>query len=121
MLAMRPTTGALEDAMKQPREKCTVDLKPIVNAIVEAITDRIGSASLREETFCHSRNNPLGSARAFLNAARRGDFPSFRAGRRVLARRSDVEAWILSRERCVRPVRRDDVELLRAAGAQVRR
>lgn len=107
--------------MKQPGETCTLDLKPIVNAIVEAITSRIGSASPHEETFCHSRNNPLGSARAFLNAARRGDFASFRAGRRVLARRSDVEAWILSRERSVRPSRNDDVELLRAAGVRVRR
>jgi hypothetical protein len=37
------------------------------------------------------------SARVFLDAARRQEFPAYRAGRRLVARRSDVEAWLRSR------------------------
>lgn len=44
-----------------------------------------------------ARENPLGSERAFLAAARKGAFPTFRAGRQVAARWSDVVAWMESR------------------------
>lgn len=107
--------------MKLAVDTCTLDLTRIVDAIAQGVARQLVEASPRVEAFCNARNNPLGSVRAFLNAARRGDFPSFRAGRRVLARRSDVEAWILTRERNVRPDRPDDdAELLRAAGVHVR-
>lgn len=39
--------------------------------------------------------NPLGR-RAFLDHAKRGSFPSFRPGKKVLALKSDVHAWIES-------------------------
>jgi hypothetical protein len=38
--------------------------------------------------------NPFGTERAFLEAARRGDFPSFRRARRITARWADVSAAI---------------------------
>lgn len=47
--------------------------------------------------YADAKDNPLGSARAFADAARRGDFPTFRRSRRVTALWTDVEAWIQSR------------------------
>ncbi len=35
--------------------------------------------------------------RVFEDAARRGEFPAFKVGRHVVARRVDLEAWIQSR------------------------
>jgi hypothetical protein len=50
--------------------------------------------------FYSPEDNPLGSRRAFLEAARRGDFPSFKPDRRrTLARREDVDRWIASTQR----------------------
>ncbi|WP_437948709.1 hypothetical protein WME98_50145 [Sorangium sp. So ce296] len=47
--------------------------------------------------YATAKNNPLGSGRMFLDAARRGDFPSHKVGREVRALWSDVDAYILSR------------------------
>jgi hypothetical protein len=47
--------------------------------------------------YADALSNPLGSPRAFADAARRGDFPTFRRCRRVTALWLDVEAWIESR------------------------
>jgi excisionase family DNA binding protein len=40
--------------------------------------------------------------KTFLRAAKAGAFPSYRVGRRVLARKADVDAWIVSRKRAPR-------------------
>lgn len=37
---------------------------------------------------------PLRTARAFLDAGRRRDFPTMKIGKRVVAKASDVYAWI---------------------------
>lgn len=44
--------------------------------------------------YATADHNPLGSPRAFLNAHRRGAFPTFRRGRTIAARWTDVEAWM---------------------------
>jgi hypothetical protein len=51
--------------------------------------------------YYDARSSPTG-AKTFLRAARSGDFASFRVGRRVLARKADVDAWIQSRKRAPR-------------------
>jgi hypothetical protein len=53
---------------------------------------------LRPPEFANAKNNPLRNERAFLDAGRRGDFPTFRAAdRQIVARWSDVLAYIESR------------------------
>jgi hypothetical protein len=47
--------------------------------------------------YYDARTSPLGR-RAFLRLAREGAFPTFRAGKKLLARRSDVHAWIEAQE-----------------------
>jgi hypothetical protein len=47
------------------------------------------------DIYYSTDNNPLGR-RAFRRAAARGDFPAFRVGRKLLARKTDVDAWIQS-------------------------
>lgn len=48
--------------------------------------------------YATAKSNPLGSARAFLDAGRRRDFPTFKRGREVVAHWTDVETWIESRK-----------------------
>ena len=44
--------------------------------------------------YATADHNPLGSPRAFLNAHRRNAFPTFKRGRTIAARWTDVEAWM---------------------------
>ena len=74
------------------------DLEALLDALAERIAARL-SRQPSTVAYYTSEDNPLGSKRAFLDAAARGAFPSFKAGRRVLAKREDVHAWIESRER----------------------
>jgi len=74
------------------------DLDKLIDEVVQRIVDRL-SKQTSTTTYYTSEDNPLGSKRAFLDAAARGAFPSFKAGRRVLAKREDVHAWIESRKR----------------------
>ena len=45
--------------------------------------------------YATAKHNPLGSRKAFLSAARRGAFKTFRRGREVAAHWKDVEEWML--------------------------
>lgn len=74
---------------------------PIVTALIEQLGGVI-AGHLRvpsEPPYYTTKENPLGSGRAFRDAARRGEFPSFRLSRLVAARRADVHAWLESRPR----------------------
>lgn len=51
--------------------------------------------------YYDARSSPSGP-KTFLRAAKSGAFPSYRVGRRVLARKADVDAWIQSRKRTPR-------------------
>ncbi len=75
-----------------------LDLDSLLDALAERIAERL-SRQTSPVAYFTSEDNPLGSKRAFLDAAARGAFPSFKAGRRVLAKREDVHAWIESRQR----------------------
>jgi hypothetical protein len=68
--------------------------------LLEDFTARLRTAAATPR-HADAKHNPLGSARAFLDAGRRGDFPTFKRGREVVALWADVESYI---ERRCRPV-----------------
>ncbi|WP_044966279.1 hypothetical protein [Sorangium cellulosum] len=75
--------------------------------------------------YATAKLNPLGSARAFLDAGRRGHFATFKRRREVVALWTDVETWIESRKLARRerkPVddADDDRALLEKAGIPLR-
>lgn len=99
----------------------------LINEIADRVVARLAEQAVAPHThYASARVNPLGSPRAFLDAARANAFPNYRRGRNVVARWCDVEAWIESRRR---PARErvspdpgdDDRALLKAAGVQPRR
>jgi hypothetical protein len=77
-----------------------------VDAVADRFADRIVAriAPASADRFAGAKDNPLGSARAFLDAGRRGDFPTFKRGREVVARWADVLAYIEGRQ-CRRKAR----------------
>jgi len=70
-------------------------LEVLAERVADKIAARMGASAPRYAT---ARDNPIGSARAFLDAARRGDFPTFRRGRCVAALWSEVERHVESRK-----------------------
>lgn len=56
-------------------------------------------ALIETRRYATAKNNPLESRRGFLDAAARGDFPSFKRSRSVVALWQDVETFIESRPR----------------------
>ena len=104
----------------------------IILAVADWFVDRVADRVVRQleakharSDFADAKNNPLGSARAFLDAARRRDFPSFKRGRNVVALWADVEAYVLSRKRPAREptpasTEDDDTRLLEGAGVHLR-
>lgn len=93
--------------------------RAVIRAEVEAALDARGLALKAD--YYNQNNNPLGKRR-FLEAARRGDFPSSKDGKLVLARRDDVDRWLASRTRPSanreKEDRGDDVDAL-LAGAGI--
>lgn len=83
--------------------------------LADYVADRVLARLVERPRVAHDyydqRSNPLGKRR-FLEAARRGAFPSTRCGRLVLARREDVDRWLASRTRA-KPMTatRDDDDL----------
>jgi len=104
------------------RSSRTLDLDALLDALAERVAEHLAQRTSAGPAYYTSEDNPLGSRRAFLDAAGRGAFPSFKAGRRVLAKREDVHAWIESRGR-KRGAQRDadasDEALLARAGVQL--
>ena len=100
----------------------------VADWFVERVADRVvrrleGTTS--RSTYADAKNNPLGSARAFLDAGRRGDFPTFKRGRQVVALWADVERYIQSKQRARRErtpadSAEDDRALLESAGVRLR-
>jgi len=66
----------------------------IAERIAEKVAMRVGAERPR---YADATSNPLDSDRAFLDAARRGDFATFKRGKRITALWSDVERSIESR------------------------
>lgn len=71
-----------------------------VGVLLDALADRLAerlvarAAIPQHPEHAGAKHNPLGTARAFLDAGRRGDFPTFKRGREVVARWVDVLAYI---------------------------
>ncbi|NUQ76819.1 MAG: hypothetical protein HUU21_25065 [Polyangiaceae bacterium] len=111
------------------RQQRLVDLDALLDEladrVAERITQRIGKGipTASGSEYYSANNNPLGSQRAFLDAARRKDFPSFKPGRTVLARREDVDRWIESHPRTRHEPSSDnptDRDLLERAGVRLK-
>ena len=76
-------------------EKLTPTLQAMIaTAIAEVIVPTSASPK-----YADAKNNPLGSPNAFLVAARRNDFATFRRKRRITALWVDVERSLEGRKR----------------------
>lgn len=72
-----------------------MELAPIIaEIVVTKLREDIGSSVPRYAT---TSSNPLGSRSAFLSAHRAGAFKTWRHGRELAAKWSDVEAYAMSR------------------------
>lgn len=93
-----------------PASVTTADavLDLIVEMVAERVVARLGSTPTNE--YYDQRTSPLGRRR-FLEAARRGAFPSTKQGKLVLARRADVDRWIATARRAPVEVPESDDEL----------
>ena len=76
-------------------EKLTPTLQTL---IATAIAELLAPTSASPK-YADAKNNPLGSPNAFLVAARRNDFATFRRKRRITALWVDVERWLEGRKR----------------------
>ena len=99
-------------------------VEALINALADAVAARLAERAANDvgAAYYSSEDAPCGP-RAFLRGARDGGFPSFKRGRRVLARRAAVEAWIEAQPRAVRPSpppQDDDAALLAAAGIRLK-
>ena len=76
----------------------TVDavLDLFVDMVADRVVARLGATPAND--YYDQRTSPLGRRR-FLEAARRGAFPATKRGKLVLARRTDVDAWIAAGHR----------------------
>lgn len=75
-----------------------------IGVLLDALADRLAARLLAHAStpqhpeHASAQHNPLGTPRAFLDAGRRGDFPTFKRGREVVARWADVLAYIEARK-----------------------
>ncbi len=94
------------------------DARLILDALLDAIADRVvermGERSARDIEFVDQTTAPIARA-SYLKAAAKGSFASSKIGRRVVAKRADVLAWIESRRRATRAAPTDDEADLRRA------
>jgi len=74
-----------------PRARFLEAMGAAWDALAELLTTAHQRPPVRWAT---ARENPLGGARIFLDAGRRGEFDTFKRGRQVVAKWEDVEAYI---------------------------
>jgi hypothetical protein len=80
-------------------------LDTLADALADRVADRVAErlagrvAPAVPPEMATAKHNPMGNARAFLDAAREGKFPSGRRGREVVALWQDVESYQRSRVR----------------------
>jgi hypothetical protein len=97
-------------------------LDAFVDAVATRVVEKLGALPTKPR-YANAKNNPLESERAFLDAARRGDFETFIRARRVTALWEDVERYVEGRKRRARPLTDDtgeDPERAELEGAGVR-
>lgn len=83
-------------------------LEQAIELVAERVVARLGVTPTHDYYDQHS--SPVGRRR-FLEAARRGAFPSTKRGKLVLARRADVDTWITAGRRAPPQVHADEAEL----------
>jgi hypothetical protein len=71
----------------------------LVDLVAAKLAAHTAAAAPSPPRYADGDNNPMGSARAFLDAGRRGDFPTFRVARKVTALWSDVLASIEAKKK----------------------
>ncbi len=65
-----------------------------IEQIAKAVAAKLAAPPAAHPEWADKLRNPYGSERAFLDAARRGDFKTFRRATRITARWVDVAAAI---------------------------
>lgn len=114
---------AQEDAASGFARRLDVLLEGVVQNFEQRLNELLSEQGQRQTTrYADAKNNPLGKARAFLDAGRRGEFPTFKRSREIVARWSDVEHYIERRGSQPHQATsvNDDLELLRKAGVPLR-
>lgn len=99
----RPRPSTLATASAELTPSLLVDA--FVEQLAAKVAERLGGVGGEYSgRYYDARSAPecLGR-RAFLDAAARGEFPSFRLGNRVVARVEDVHRWIEARPVVTRP------------------
>jgi hypothetical protein len=91
----------------------------VAGAVARAVEERLRAEMA--PTYATAKHNPLGSARSFLDAARRGDFRSHKVGREVRALWTDVDSYIQTRPGARRRAERATLEQELATSAGPRR
>jgi hypothetical protein len=98
----------------------------VLGALVALLADAVAERLARHDgdddgRYYGADDSPL-PRRAFLRLARKGAFPSFRVGKKVLALRADVHAWIEAHPQKPPPPPDDpsDAELFEAARVVLR-
>jgi hypothetical protein len=99
-------------------------LGALLALVADAVAERLGEARQdggEDGRYYSADDSPL-PRRAFLRLARKGAFPSFRVGKKVLALRADVHAWIEAHPQKPPPPSDEpsDAELFEAAGVVLR-
>jgi hypothetical protein len=79
--------------------KVVEKLTPTLQALIATAIAGVLVPTSAAPKYADAKNNPLGSPNAFLVAARRNDFATFRRKRRITAVWVDVESWLESRKR----------------------
>lgn len=93
------TAGPSDPLIDALAERIAPLIAPVIGVVVETAVARAMSAlEPSGPKWADKLCNPYGSERAFLDAARRGDFETFRRARRVTALWVDVVAAIEGRQ-----------------------
>ena len=91
------STIVLDD--DQIASKVVEKLIPTLQAMIATAIAEVTAPTPASPKYADAKNNPLGSPNAFLVAARRNDFATFRRKRRITALWADVERCLESRKR----------------------
>lgn len=70
----------------------------LIDMLAERVAEKLRARQANDE-FVDQRSVPGLTRRAYLEAARAGAFKSSKVGRRVIAKRAEVIAWIESKAR----------------------
>jgi hypothetical protein len=116
-------SASQDDPASSFARRLDVLLEGVVQKFEQRLDDLLSEQVQRQTPrYADAKNNPLGKARAFLDAGRRGEFPTFKRSREIVARWSDVEQYIERRGSQPHQATTvdDDLELLRKAGVPLR-